>query len=652
MKQYLHALIRKPRVRKVVWIFATSFVFLLILFFSFRNMVLRRIVNNKIEKFNNTYPAKLTIDKASFSGLITINLRGIQLIPDNKDTLFTCSSLSTGLKLFPLLFGSIKISSLELDGTRLNIIARDSLDNYSFLFSQQSKQKTDSLETNYSMRLSKLSNAIFTVIPGVFSLKNFMLNATLDSNVVSMRLNNLKLYDNKFISNIYIEEGKKKETLIAQGNIDKSLQTLGLKLYADTGKFTIPVCNNRWGLLLAFDTLNVGISSNTYRDEEFRLHGYAAVSGLLLNHRRISLRNVNMDKAAFDFQFRMGEDFVELDSSSVITYNKFSLNPYALFKHAEAKQFTLKINNEFLAQDFFSSLPDGLFTNFEGIKTEGKLKLFVDFFVDMKQPDSLSFDASLTGKHFKVTKYGVTDFALINAPFTFTAYENGQAVKSLIMGGDDPEFTPLDDISTYLREAVMVSENGGYYFSSGFDVGSLRLALIDDIKQRRFVRGGSTIEMQLVRNVFLNRNKTMARKIEELLIVWLMQTGNLCDKDRMFEVYLNVAEWGPGIYGISEAAAFYFRKQPSQLSLAESIFLASILPKPKWFKYSFDKSGSLIPEQNQFYFSNLASILLKKEVITDGDTLNLLQKVKLKGESRIFLEKDTANYKLEPSDEL
>ena len=265
----------------------------------------------------------------------------------------------------------------------------------------------------------------------------------------------------------------------------------------------------------------------------------------------------------------------------------------------------------------------------------------------MKQPDSLKFDISLNGKDFKVIKYGVTDFAMINGPFTFTAYENGQPVKSFILGNDDPEFTPLSNVASYLKEAVIVSENGGYYFASGFDVGSLRLALIDDIKQRRFVRGGSTIEMQFVRNVFLNKNKTMARKIEELIIVWLMQTGKLCDNDRMFEVYLNVAEWGPGIYGIHEAAEYYFRKPPSRLNLAESIYLASILPKPKWFKYSFDKSGKLIPEQNQAYFSNIASILLSKDAINESDTFNLLQKVRLKGESLSYLAKDTANYKLD-----
>jgi len=99
--------------------------------------------------------------------------------------------------------------------------------------------------------------------------------------------------------------------------------------------------------------------------------------------------------------------------------------------------------------------------------------------------------------------------------------------------------------------------------------------------------------MQLVKNVFLNRNKTVARKLEEMLIVWFLENFQLSTKDRMYEVYLNIIEWGPRVYGINEASHFYFSKDASKLSLAESIFLASVIPHPKWFKYSFDENGHL-----------------------------------------------------------
>lgn len=78
--------------------------------------------------------------------------------------------------------------------------------------------------------------------------------------------------------------------------------------------------------------------------------------------------------------------------------------------------------------------------------------------------------------------------------------------------------------------------------------------------------------MQLVKNVFLNRNKNIARKLEEALIVWLIETERLTSKERMYEVYLNIVEWGPLVYGVQEAATYYFKKRPSQLTAEESIF--------------------------------------------------------------------------------
>src|SRR6185436_18879584 len=112
-------------------------------------------------------------------------------------------------------------------------------------------------------------------------------------------------------------------------------------------------------------------------------------------------------------------------------------------------------------------------------------------------------------------------------------------------------------------------------------------SIAQNYKAGKFVRGGSTITMQLVKNVFLSRNKTVARKAEEALIVWLIESNRLVSKERMFEIYLNIVELGPNIYGVNEASRFYFNKKVSELTMSESIFLASLLPRPKWFKYCF-----------------------------------------------------------------
>jgi membrane peptidoglycan carboxypeptidase len=164
---------------------------------------------------------------------------------------------------------------------------------------------------------------------------------------------------------------------------------------------------------------------------------------------------------------------------------------------------------------------------------------------------------------------------------------------------------------------------------------------VTNIKEKRFARGGSTITMQLVKNVFLTRNKTLARKIEEALIVWLIETKNLVPKQRMYEVYLNIIEWGPGVYGINQASHFYFDKNPANLDLQESVYLASIVPHPKWYKYTFVTNGVPRPFYGN-YFNRMKQLMVRKEFILPGDTTNVRPEVVLKGSAaRVFAASDS-----------
>ena len=124
-----------------------------------------------------------------------------------------------------------------------------------------------------------------------------------------------------------------------------------------------------------------------------------------------------------------------------------------------------------------------------------------------------------------------------------------------------------------------------------------------------------------------------------MLLVWLIENQGLSTKDRMFEVYLNIIEWGPLIYGANEAARFYFNKDAAKLNLAESIFLASIIPRPKWFKYSFDETGHLRESQEGF-FRLLSEKMLNRGLISQHDFDNLIPDVELKGPAKLLLKRN------------
>jgi len=238
----------------------------------------------------------------------------------------------------------------------------------------------------------------------------------------------------------------------------------------------------------------------------------------------------------------------------------------------------------------------------------------------------------------------------MNAPFIYEAYDKDRFMRQIEISSSNPMFTPLNRISDYLVKSVLQSEDPSFMLHRGFLPESFRESVIKNYKERRFARGGSTISMQLVKNVFLSRDKTVSRKAEEALIVFLIENLRLVPKERMLEVYLNVIEWGPNIYGIGEASRFYFNKTPGELNLQESIFLAGIIPRPKAFKYQFDKEGKLKPYLSG-YFRILTGRMASKGWISSVDTSGLLPDVKLKGPAlRMIIPSDTII--TEPDDEL
>ena len=139
--------------------------------------------------------------------------------------------------------------------------------------------------------------------------------------------------------------------------------------------------------------------------------------------------------------------------------------------------------------------------------------------------------------------------------------------------------------------------------------------------------------MQLVKNVFLNRHKNIARKLEEALIVWLIENQHLTSKERMYEVYLNLVEWGPLVYGACEASHFYFEKEPSDLTVEEAIFLASIVPKPKHFRSIFNEDATL-RESQEGYFHLIARRLCAKGLLTEEEAAAVRPEITVKGKAK------------------
>ena len=181
-------------------------------------------------------------------------------------------------------------------------------------------------------------------------------------------------------------------------------------------------------------------------------------------------------------------------------------------------------------------------------------------------------------------------------------------------------WAPYTAISEHLKKAVLISEDAAFFSHKGVDVDELKAAVKKDWETWSFSRGGSTITMQLAKNLYLSPSKNPLRKAKEIIIAW--QLEQKLPKQRIFEIYLNVVEFGRNIYGAEAAARFYFGKSAAALDALESATLAALLPSPR-------SSGerSLLKRRN-LILGRLASVgYLSAEEYQRARQVPLFQKV-------------------------
>jgi monofunctional biosynthetic peptidoglycan transglycosylase len=140
------------------------------------------------------------------------------------------------------------------------------------------------------------------------------------------------------------------------------------------------------------------------------------------------------------------------------------------------------------------------------------------------------------------------------------------------------QWIDFEAIPELLRETIRITEDASFYQHKGLDFEELKEALKKNWKKKEYVRGASTITQQLAKNLYLSTEKSVIRKIKEYLIAIRLERN--LSKDRIFTIYLNVIEWGPGIFGVEAASQNFFHKSVSQLKLEEIVRLTAVIPQP------------------------------------------------------------------------
>ncbi len=618
------------------------------------------------EKVENKYPADLRIGGAEFVDLNSVVLTDISFVPHGLDTLFITDSVYASVSIRSIFAGRLVFKRLEIDNSYLTAVKKGDVTNFGFLLSKNDSTAQPADTTgegrNYGALLNRVIETAFENVPDQVDFTNLNASYISDNRTIKVAMPYLRADDGTIESQISVQTDSLINNMRAYGTINPRDYRFAGRLYAyDDMGIRVPYIKKKLDAAVSFDTIRFSLDNKKFRNEKLTIKGSAMVNNLTLNHPKLAgEEDINVRESAIDYVVTLGPNLYVIDSLTQVRVNKARANIYASYQDKTSKIIDLKVKtDEMPANDFFGSLPVGLFENLDGIKAQGKLQYDMKFHVNMDSLKRVVFNSDLdASKDFKILEWGNTNIQKINGSFVHTVYEYGKPVRTFVVGPSNPFYSPIGQISPYLRNAILTAEDAGFYSHKGFHEEAFRQAIAQNLEKGEFARGGSTISMQLVKNVFLSRKKTVARKVEEAIIVWLIENQNLVSKNRMFEVYLNIIEWGPNVYGAKDASRFYFGKQPSELNLAEAIFLTSIIPSPKRYRSSFDSYGNL-RNYKAGYFRLIGGIMRRRGKITQEEYENLTPNVRLYGRARDLIvtavdtsaiEQDTTNFELETID--
>jgi hypothetical protein len=229
-------------------------------------------------------------------------------------------------------------------------------------------------------------------------------------------------------------------------------------------------------------------------------------------------------------------------------------------------------------QKALEAFPPEMTPYMQGFKLKGTFSTDLTVAIDLADLPATQLGGSVTLFACRILKSPEELERLKESFEHFVEVERDKWVGFMI-GPENPDFVPITEVSPHILNSFMTTEDSAFYRHRGFIAKEFRTALIKNLDAGYFKYGASSITMQTVKNVLLYREKTLSRKLQELFLTYSIE--QVLEKDRIFEIYVNAIEFGPGLYGIGPAARHYFGKAPRDISPKEAAFFSSILPSPK-----------------------------------------------------------------------
>jgi len=628
---------------KRIFLLIISLLFvILVLFIFIKNPLFEKLARNKIKNIDNQYSIDINFEKIKLQGLKKITISNLCVKNENLD-LLKFDQLEIKFSLLKIFFGKMKIKTVKIENLKINFFKDSNNCSYNIVAISENDDttKTSKSGTDYFKRSLSVFHIIERIIPSNMQVNKLEVAINYFGSRFNINCENAVIRNNELNALFEVSDNSYKGLYQIDYQFSPSKDLLEMSSRLVRGQLVpLPIISKKYGLFLSGNKMHFSFQLKSSASKVASYSGKLNFTHTKIYNRRISNDTINVKSLNTTFNMNAWKSGFEIDSSSFIKLNNFKFHPYFKFDRTKGKEVVIDFHApKFKVNDLIEAIPKGLLSNLENMKADGELSYRLHLAVDLNLPDSLKFYTKLSRYNFRVSSFGNLNFGRLQEEFEYTAFKNGNPVRTFIVGPSNPDFVPIENIPEWLKQSVIFSEDGAFYYHAGFIPDAIKDAIITNIKRRKFARGGSTISMQFVKNLFLSSKKVLTRKIEEIIITWLMENYRLLSKDRIFEIYLNVIEWGPNIYGVGEACDFYFAKPLNKLTLAESIFMASVIPHPASFYYAFGVDGKLRSHYN-WHYKNVSGRMLKKEVITQNDYDNLMPEISLTGPANDFLKKD------------
>ncbi len=339
-------------------------------------------------------------------------------------------------------------------------------------------------------------------------------------------------------------------------------------------------------------TLSAELELAASSPEQISIEGRLRVRRLALNSERIAaepLDNINMDikgKGSWypgDRLLKVERGEVRMGKVGVLIDGELERSPEHYRVDLTAKLPPTQCN------DVIAAIPEDVLGSLARFEWSGNWSALAHVSLDSRELEATELSIRVRNLcQFEKTPRWVR-VERFHGPFRHRAIEPDDTVFEMRTGPGTPNWVAFPDISPFMPAAAISHEDGAFYEHGGFAPWAIRDALVRNLQEGRYVVGASTISMQLAKNLYLQREKTIARKVQEVILTWWLE--NALNKDEILELYLNVIEYGPAVYGLRNAAAYYFGRNPIDLSPAEAAFLACMLPSPKRYHVSYERGA-------------------------------------------------------------